>query len=234
MFVQRSDQMIGIIAAMRAEVDALLELMDQKQEVEQDGVLFWEGILSQHSVVLMLSGVGKGNAAMTTTLMMKNYHPEYVINIGTAGGLTEAEEVLDLVISEGVVQHDYDTRALDGEAGIGLYFSADARLTSLCEQICKKQGERYHVGLVASGDQFIAEETQLTTLLAQFPSAMCAEMEAGAVAQVCTKFQTPFVILRSLSDIAFKEKSELDFNEYVHLASKRSAKYCALIVNAAS
>lgn len=225
--------MIGIIAAMRAEVDALLELMENQEEIQKDGVTFWKGTLERKSVVLMLSGVGKGNAAMSTAMLIKNYDPEYLINIGTAGGLTKEEEVLDLVISDCVVQHDFDTSALDGESGIGLHFQADPDLAALCETICKQQKERYHIGLIASGDQFISEEEQINQLLRKFPNAMCAEMEAGAVAQVCANFKKRFIILRSLSDIAFKEKSHLDFCDYVHMASKRSAVYCAKIVKQA-
>lgn len=222
--------MIGIIAAMQAEVDALIHLMEHTQKVIKDGITFWEGSLADRDIVLMLSGVGKGNAAMSTVLMLKNYQIEALINIGTAGGLKQEEEVLDLVISTAVVQHDYDTSALDGDAGIGLYYEADAELSKLCQTICEQNNERYHCGLIASGDQFISEQDQLDTLLQKFPSAMCAEMEAGAIAQVCTHFAKPFVILRSLSDIAFKEKSHLDFGEYVHKASRRSAELCKTIV----
>lgn len=224
--------MIGIIAAMRAEVDALLELMKQGEEFQKDGITFWEGKLADKDVVLMLSGVGKGNAAMATTLLMKNYPITTVLNIGTAGGLCGNQEVLDLVISEEVVQHDYDTSILDGKEGIGLWYRADQELVRLCKTIFTKRNERYHVGLIASGDQFIAEEKQLRILEQKFPKAMCAEMEAGAIAQVCSFFHVPFVVIRSLSDIAHKEKSHLDFCEYVHMASKRSAMLCKEVVQA--
>lgn len=222
--------MIGIIAAMQSEVDALMELMEQPKKIQNDGILFWEGQLSEHEVVLMLSGVGKGNAAMATTLLMKNYPITTVLNIGTAGGLCTNQEVLDLVISDKIVQHDYDTSILDGEEGIGLWYQADQELVSLCKTIFTNLNECCHIGLVASGDQFIAEEEQLRILEQKFPKAMCAEMEAGAIAQVCTFFHVPFVVIRSLSDIAHKEKSHLDFCEYVHMASKRSAMLCKEVV----
>lgn len=222
--------MIGIIAAMQSEVDALLDFMQVGEEIKKDGITFWQGTLQHHDVILMLSGVGKGNAAMATTLLLKNFPITHVINIGTAGGLCQDENVLDLVISERVVQHDYDTSALDGKEGIGLYYDADAELIATCKQVFAQAKEAFHLGLVASGDQFISEEEQLKTLLAKFPDAKCAEMEAGAIAQVCHHFQIPFVVVRSLSDIAFKEKSHLDFCEYVHMASKRSAMLCEKIV----
>lgn len=222
--------MIAVIAAMRAEVDALIALMQDVHEQKKDGVLFWEGTLADKPVVLMLSGVGKGNAALSTTLLLKNYDVEQLVNIGTAGGLKSDEDVLDLIISACVVQHDFDTSALDGKEGTGLYFTADASLKSLCEKVCDQQHVSYHVGMIASGDQFVSDPMLVTSLLNKFPDALCAEMEAGAIAQVCTHFEIPFVVLRSLSDIAVKDDNHLDFMTYVQHASKRSAALCLEMV----
>ncbi len=218
--------MIGIIAAMQAEVDALREEMTEVREQKRDNICFWEGIIAQTPCVLMLSGVGKGHAALATTLLLKNYDVDAVWNIGTAGGLQESQQVLDLVISEQIIQHDYDTSAIDGEEGIGLRFQADQHFIALCKSVCIEANERFHCGLMLSGDQFISEPKQIMELKQRYPSAQCAEMEAGAVAQVCTHFHIPFVILRSLSDIALQDGNQLDFNEYVHRASKRSARLC--------
>lgn len=222
--------MIGIIAAMRAEVDALRREMHEVCECEHDGICFWEGRLAQMGCVLMLSGVGKGHAALATTLLLKNYDIEAVWNIGTAGGLQASEQILDLVISDQIIQHDYDTSAIDGEAGIGLAFQADAYWIDLCKRVLAENKERYHCGLMLSGDQFISDPVQFQALLRRYPQALCAEMEAGAVAQVCTHFHKPFVILRSLSDIALHAENQIDFNTYVHQASRRSAQLCVQLM----
>lgn len=222
--------MIGIIAAMQAEVDALREEMAEVKERTVDGIRFWEGTIAQSDCVLMLSGVGKVHAALATTLLLKNYDVDAIWNIGTAGGLQEMEHVLDLVIGEHIVQHDYDTSALDGEEGIGLHFHADEALIALCKSVCEEANERFHCGLMLSGDQFISEPHQFLALKKRYPEALCAEMESGAIAQVCTHFHIPFVILRSLSDIALQEENSLTFQEYVHRASKRSAQLCVRLM----
>lgn len=227
---RKEDKMIAIIAAMQAEVDALLQCMDSYKEEQVSGIFFYVGSLAGKETVCMLSGVGKGNAAMSTTILMHQYHPSQVINIGTAGGLVKEQKVLDIVVSSQVIQHDYDTSALDGEAGIGLLFSADRQLVQQCVDVFTAIQAPYHIGVVASGDQFIAKDEQLLDLMKKFPKAICAEMEAGAIAQVCTHFQVPFIVIRSLSDIAHQEKSEMDFLSYVHKASERSSMFCKKIV----
>lgn len=63
----------------------------------------------------------------------------------------------------------------------------------------------------------------------QFPDVCAVEMEAAAIAQVCYRFQVPFVIIRSLSDIAGKN-AEVTFKEYLKVASENSAQQILLMI----
>lgn len=222
--MQKEVSMIGIIAAMDMEVEAIVSLMQAKKHT-QHGIDFYEGDLGDKPVVIMKSGVGKGNAAMSTTILMELYDIDAVVNIGTAGGLKAEQQILDMVISKRVVQHDYDTSPIDGEEGVGLYFDADQKMIAYANQVLQDMDVITHQGLIASGDQFIAQEQQLWVLYQRFPDALCAEMEAGAIAQVCHHYQIPFVVLRSLSDVAPQPDSHMDFMEYAKKASRRSAQF---------
>lgn len=218
--------MIGIIGAMSIEVEAVKKLMKHVQEVQFQGTTFYQGTLHDKEVVLMLSGVGKGNASMNTTMLCMRYPITTIINIGTAGGLLAEQKVLDIVISDDVIQHDYDTSFLDGIEGIGLHFKANQELVTLAKSTLAQEEVQVFVGNIVSGDQFIADRSQIDAIKKNFPMAMCAEMEAGAIAQVASRFQLPFIVLRSLSDVALNEDSHLDFMEYAKAASVRSAKFC--------
>lgn len=57
---------------------------------------------------------------------------------------------------------------------------------------------------------------------AQFPTMLAVEMEGAAIAQACYQLNTPFVVIRSLSDIAGKE-SPSSFEAYLEIASKNSS-----------
>lgn len=59
----------------------------------------------------------------------------------------------------------------------------------------------------------------------QFNHMIAVEMEAAAVAQVCYQYQTPFVIIRALSDIAGKD-STVSFDAFI----KKAAKHASTIV----
>jgi len=57
---------------------------------------------------------------------------------------------------------------------------------------------------------------------ADFPTMAAVEMEAAAIAQVCHQFQVPFVVTRSLSDIAGKESPD-SFEAYLEVAARHSS-----------
>ena len=68
-------------------------------------------------------------------------------------------------------------------------------------------------GLIVTGDQFIKDEKRLE-LLRDFPDGLCVEMEGAAVAQICYLNQTPFVIVRIISDRA-DGAAPADFKRFV-------------------
>ena len=100
--------MIAIIGAMKVEIDALLERMSEVQACPVQKISFYTGKLAGEPVVVTQSGVGKTLAAMSTTLLLEHFDVDGVINIGTAGGLLENQEVLDVVISTRIAHHDVE------------------------------------------------------------------------------------------------------------------------------
>ena len=215
--------MIGIVAAMDVEVQAIMDLCEITQEKAIGHVVFHDGKLASKDVVICKSGVGKVGAAMVTTILCLHHSLDALINIGTAGGLKDCQQVLDIVISKDALQADYDTSALDGPEGLGLRFHADEKLVETAQEAAKENHIRYHVGTIASQDLFMSRKDDFDKLMKNFPDSICSEMEAGALAQVATSFQVPFVILRSLSDVALHHDNSMEFSTYVKHASKQSS-----------
>lgn len=63
----------------------------------------------------------------------------------------------------------------------------------------------------------------------KFTNLQAVEMEAAAIAQVAHQFGTPFVVIRSLSDIAGKE-SDVSFDQFLDKAALHSATLVMKIV----
>lgn len=219
---------IAIIGAMEQEVEILREKIESPTSKEIAGCEFIEGIIGEHDVVLVKSGIGKVNAAIATTLLIEQYEPTVVLNTGSAGGFNDLLEVGTVVISDEVRHHDVDATAFGYELGqvpgMPPSYLADQKLVDIAKEAVEDIGEHAHAtGLIASGDVFMSNPERVKLVQGQFPSMIAAEMEAAAVAQVCHQFGTPFVVIRALSDIAGKESS-ISFDEFLPLAAKHSSE----------
>lgn len=217
--------MIGIIGAMDVEVQAIKNKMHNIEEINYLDSIFYKGNIKEKEVVLCKSGVGKVNAAIITTILLYHFDIDFVINIGTAGGMIPSQETLDIVISDRVIQHDFDTSYLDGPEGLGIYSQSDKSLGDKIKEAFDKNHIEANIyfGDIISGDKFVGDNSLIKDLREKFPQAIACEMEAGAVGQACEKFSIPFVVIRSLSDIVNKDNSENDFLKNVEITSKRSA-----------
>lgn len=217
--------MIGIIGAMDAEVLAIKNKMNDIEEINYLDFVFYKGDIKNKEVVLCKSGVGKVNAAITASILLYHFDIDFVINIGTAGGMVSSQETLDIVISDRVIQYDFDTSYLDGPGGLGIYSQSDKKLGQKVKEAFDKNHIEANIyfGDIISGDKFVGDADLIKELRHNFPNAIACEMEAGAIGQVCEKFSTPFVVIRSLSDIVDRDNSQNDFLKNVEITSKRSA-----------
>ncbi len=219
---------IGVIGAMDEEVAILKEALQDREETQIAGGLFYTGNISGKQVVLLKSGIGKVNAAMGATLLNQLFSPDLVINTGSAGGFNPSLNVGDVVISREVTHHDVDVTAFGYEYGqvpqMPARYTADETLIDLAVKSAKQiSGIRAVTGLIASGDSFMNDANRVAFIRTKFQDLEAVEMEASAIAQVCHHYQTPFVIIRALSDIAGKE-SQISFDEFLETAAKHSAQ----------
>ena len=224
---------IAIIGAMEEEVTILRSKMTDTQTKTIAHVEFTQGMLNGKDVVLLKSGIGKVNVAITTTLLFEHYQVSAVINTGSAGGVHPDANVGDVVISSGVCYHDVDVTgfgyAMGQVPGSPAVYAPDETLISLCQEVLQASDQAFFTGIIGTGDSFVNRPDQIEAVTRQFNDVIAIEMEAAAVAQVCHQFNKPFVILRGLSDIAGKE-SQISFNEYLDLAAKQSSEMVTQLV----
>lgn len=218
---------IGIIGAIDEELSKLkLEIRSLK--VEKIGELvFYTGILKGKDIILVKSGVGKVNASICTTLLISYFHVSKIIFTGVAGGVNPKINFGDIVISTDLIQHDFDTTASGGSYGVIprmdiSIFKADDSMVDLAKKIAYKEfGEnRVWLGRILSGDQLIGSSDKVKWLRDTFDGE-CTEMEGAAVGHVCHLLNTPFVILRSISDKA-NENLVKDAVSFTQLAANNS------------
>ncbi|MFA0084223.1 5'-methylthioadenosine/S-adenosylhomocysteine nucleosidase [Vibrio sp. E150_011] len=226
---------IGIIGAMEQEVSILKSALTNLEQQIKGGCTFYTGQLDGADIVLLQSGIGKVAAAVGTTILLSDYQVDVVINTGSAGGFESSLNHGDVVISTEVRHHDADVTAFGYEigqmAGQPAAFTADEKLMNVAEQALKQmEGQHAVRGLICTGDEFVCRPERQAVIRNNFPGVIAVEMEASAIAQTCHQFDTPFVVVRAISDIADKE-SPMSFEEFLPLAAKSSSE---MVINMVS
>jgi len=223
----------GIIGAMEPEVAILKEKLQNCVATEYAGFTFYEGLLNDSEVVIVQSGIGKVAAALATAFLIDKFSPDYVINTGSAGGFDHSLKVGDIVVSKEVRYHDVDLTVFGYEVGqlpanpaayiphATLVEAAQEGINTLSETL--NTSIQTLLGLITTGDTFMAADEDIAKARKNFPTMAAVEMEGAAIAQACHQLNTPFVIIRSLSDIAGKE-SPSSFEEYLETASVNSSQ----------
>lgn len=225
---------IGIIGAMEEEIALLknnTEIVSAKNIVGTD---FFMGKMFGKSVVIVRSGIGKVNAAICTQVLINMYGVDYIINTGVAGALNKELKLGDIVISNDLLQHDFDTSATGDPLGViprlhESTFKADEELVRIAELSARelvKADEKVVVGRIATGDQFISDSNSKERIWNNF-KPYCVEMEGAAIAQACYLNKIPFVSIRSISDSA-DEDAPSNFKDHVNKVANNS---CYLVEN---
>lgn len=221
--------MIGIICALKIEVDGLKALMENAETVQKAGLEFISGKIFGKDVVVLESGSGKVNAAVGTQIMIDLYKPDALINSGIAGSLSKDLIIGDIVISSDCVEHDINRTALEEPRGL-IWFTgekridipADEEISRKLAECCENLGSTVRIGRIATGDMFVSYRRQREFIAFEF-DALCCEMEGGAVGHVCYMNKVPFTILRSISD-DFKFNKAENYDEFKELAADRTIK----------
>jgi len=227
---------IGIIGAMEPEVAILKAKLTNGETSSHAGYTFYQGQIDGNNVVIVQSGIGKVAAALATAILIDKFQPDYVVNTGSAGGFDSALKVGDIVVSSEVRYHDVDVTAFGYEIGQlpanpAAYIPHETLVTAAKSGIDKLENIQAMIGLITTGDTFMTKDDDIAKARQNFPTMAAVEMEGAAIAQTCHQFNVPFVIIRSLSDIAGKE-SPTSFDEYLETASVNSSQLVINMLNA--
>lgn len=213
----------GILGALPEEVALLVQAMDVQSQCEHYGTAFYQGTLEGRQAVVACCSVGKVNAALCASLMIRELGVGAVVNVGIAGALDGRLGMLDVVLSSNAAFHDAEP-LMRQFYPFRLDFDADPGLLALAEQACQSLSDRLGLcltGRIATGDVFVQGGSVKENIVRRL-SPLCVEMEGAAVAQACHMNGVPFLIIRTISDSA-DDAAALTYDEFKDRAAHQSA-----------
>lgn len=218
---------IAIMGAMPEEITPLLEQMEKYETVDYAQNRYylaeWKGV----ELILAYSKIGKVFAALTATTMIEKFGAQKLLFSGVAGAIDPKLKIGDLIVATKLCQHDLDITAFGHPYGYvpegSVYVESDEKLRKIAAEVAKERGITLHKGIIATGDQFVADEKRKAWIAETFGAA-ALEMEGGSVAVVCDSLNIPFFILRAISDAADMDAG-FDFDTFLESSAKESAAF---------
>ena len=218
---------IGIICALDVELAGIKNMMADISVEKISGVTFICGTLEGKKAVAAECGVGKVFAAICAEAMILKYRPEIIINSGVAGGLSKTLSISDAAIATDAVEHDMDSSALGDPVGMIsginiIKLPCDEYAVKLLLGAAKDLGIHAEAGTIASGDKFIASDSDRERIRQNFGAIAC-EMEGASIAHVCYVNSVRCAILRTVSD-GGDDSAAKDFPAFCEKAAVQSQK----------
>jgi len=224
---------IAIMGAMPEEISPILEKIGTYKTTDYAGNKYYEASYRGIELVIAYSKIGKVFSTLTATTMIEHFGAEKLLFSGVAGAISPALKVGDLIVATKLAQHDLDITAFGHPFGYvpggAVFVESDKQMIEMSKEVAKSMGKGVQEGIIATGDQFVANEERKNWIGSTF-GADALEMEGGSVAVVCNALNVPFFILRAISDAADMDAS-FSFDEFLETSAKESAEFVMKMVD---
>ena len=213
---------IAIIGAMPSELVDIRRILGDAEVKNISGFDFYINNYGNKKIINACCGIAKVNAAVCTQVMIDNFRPDCVINVGIAGGKDAKIKLCDIVVLNEGHRHDLDLHFLKDYPPYCGIFKADEKLMETAEKICEKNGVKSFRGRIVSGEAFITN-TEVKNAIKKNFDPYAVDMESAAVGHCCYLNKMPFVSVRCISDNA-DDEGAMSFDEFEKIAAKRVAE----------
>ena len=186
--------MVGIVVALETEAKNVIKTVGAVEKKAKNGKTLYYGTIENKNFVLIISGIGKVNAALSTQFLIDNFPIDFIVNFGSVGGILGKAEICAYYAVDKCCQYDFDLSALDN---VPVGYIQDFDTVYFYPETDKLKF--LPTASLASSDRFTAKDADIKTV----SELKCTvfDMEGGAIAQVCTANGKAFYIFKGVTDV---------------------------------
>lgn len=207
---------LGIICALKSEAAPIVDTAVIRERAEEFKPVF-SGTLFGTEFALIVSGVGKVNAAISTQYIIDRYKPDALLNIGVTGALFTDTHIGELFYVKNAIEYDFDLSAID-DVPCAQVDGFSSPLIPVSEEL-KVLGMR--AVTLASADKFSSSEENARIIRAL--GGELVDMEGAAIAHTAYMNKIKLYSVKSVSDFANNDAAD----EYPQNAKKAITSYVA-------
>ena len=212
---------------LRARFIAENFLTDARLVNNVRGIQGYTGTYGGTRVSVMASGMGMPSIGIYSYELYNFFDVENIIRVGSAGALSTAVHVRDLVFGMGASTNSHFA---DQYCIAGTYAPiCDYRLLTVAVEHAKQIGAQYHVGNLLSSDTFYADRTDASSSFAKM-GVLAVEMEAAALYMTAARAGKRALALCTISDHVLTGESlpaaerQTSFTEMMEVALKTAVE----------
>ena len=179
---------VAFVVAMGCEAECIISNLQGKDERVMWGRRVVRGVWRGQRAAVVVSGIGKDNAAAATQLALSEFRPGEIINFGVAGGLRATMKVGEIYEVRAAIEYDFDLAELN-QTAVGVLNERKEREIGI--------GEGTEV--LGTGDRFSNDEGEAAALLEM--GIGLRDMEGAAIAHVCETAGARMRCVKCVSDV---------------------------------
>lgn len=227
---------VVILASVERELSMLVRELYAEPVDDGRSRRIWRAATTAGQIYLAVSGIGKVNAAVASTLLLERFSPRLIINTGCGGAYRESGlQVGNLAVATAEVYGDEGVLTVDGWhslelIGIPSVERKGNRYSNEFPLSMQAAGRVFQfassLGLPVRRGKFITVSTCSGTsnrgdeLHRRF-GGICENMEGAAVAHVSLLYDTPFLEVRGISNmVEDRDISKWDIPLSVEMAQR--------------
>lgn len=225
--------MIGLIVALNSEIKTFFKQI-KKKVYQINNIDFYLCTHQNIEFVLVFTDVGKTNASFITALLINNFKPKVILNVGSCGALNDQLQVLDIAIIDQCQYLDVNVSAFgylkNQIPRLDKFFILDKSYNQQIKNQLIKKKLKCWIANVGSSDTFINRDNISFFYDQQID---LVDMELAAIAHVCTRMLTPLVSIKLVSDnITLPNSNQEQFNKNLSLIDKWFNEHLPSIIEA--
>lgn len=201
---------LGFVFALESEFNAFKTHLNHTYSYQDP---YYVNASSTH--VVIISGVGKSNAAMATTRLVNDHDIDLIVNIGVAGGVGLKKG--EVILVKKTMFHDVDVVAfgyLYGQIPSSpVVFKPSLEAYEKIKEVASSLNMKFTTGTVATGDQFVENLALIYKAIEIDKNIKAIEMELSSIALVAHKMNIPWISLKAISDEVGTKTQTDDFNK---------------------
>lgn len=199
---------VALFVATRWELAALRRALPVNRQVEIDGVSCFIGQQAEGPYWLVHTGIGPESAKAAANAVLNRQPMALAISTGFAGALVPAaigDVIVGISVSSGWFNGAWNQMAQP--------ISCDAAAISTMRAIVARLGLTVRVGSVVSLSSVVCRASEKRAI-GRLTGAVALDMESAALGMVAKEHGVPFMVFRTVSDLA-GEDLPVDFNLFL-------------------